>query len=57
MKFHVTAKIMLLVDGKIKSIKAGEIDTADKTLIEALEGAKGVSKVQLKAKAKSKQAD
>lgn len=55
MKFSVTAEKMILIDGKVKIIKAGEIETTDKDLIEALEGAKGVTKAQ--SKSKSKQAD
>jgi len=54
MKFDVTADTMLFVDGKMKSVKAGEIDTTDKGLIVALEGAKGVSKLQPKPKPKAK---
>lgn len=54
MKFNVTADKMLFVDGKIKSVKAGEIDTTDKGLIAALEGAKGVEKQAAKT-SKSKQ--
>jgi|AntDeeMetagen681_2_1112603.scaffolds.fasta_scaffold14902_2 hypothetical protein len=57
MKFSVTADTALLIDGKIKSVEAGEIDTTDKDLIAALSGAKGVNKLdkpQAKVKSKDK---
>lgn len=59
MKFSVTANTAVFVNGKIKTVKAGEIDTTDKDLIEALEGAKGVEKLESKPKQKikSKQTD
>jgi hypothetical protein len=50
MKFNVKADKMLFVDGKIKSIEAGELTTTDEALITALEGAKDVEKVQRKKK-------
>lgn len=53
MKFSVTANTAVFVNGKIKTVEAGEIETTDKDFINALEGAKGVTKAQSKAKSKS----
>lgn len=52
MKFIVTADTAVFVNGKIKTVKAGEIDTTDKDFIRSLEGAKGVTKAQAKSKSK-----
>lgn len=58
MKFNVKADKMLFVNGKIKSIKAGEVDTTDKGLIAALDGAKDVEKATPKtSKAKQEKQD
>lgn len=53
MKFDVTANTAVFVNGKIKTVPAGEFETTDKDFIKALEGAKGVTKAQSKAKSKS----
>ena len=57
MKFHVAANTAFFINGKLKSVVAGEIETTDEGLIKCLENAKGVTKIEVKAKAKSKQVD
>lgn len=52
MKFDVKADTAVFVDGKIKTVTAGEFETTDKGLIEALSKAKGVVKITPKAKPK-----
>ena len=48
MKFDVTADKMVMIDGKIITIKAGKLDTTDKALIAALGTCKGVSQAKRK---------
>ena len=50
MKFDLTANKMLIVNGDIVSIEAGEFETTDKALIEALKGAKDVKESKAKPK-------
>ena len=54
MLFSVTADKMVMIGGKIVTIKAGEFETTDKSLIEHLGKIKGVSEQkEVKAKAKA----
>ena len=54
-KFNLSSDKQLFVAGGIKSLKAGEVETEDKALIEALQNAVGVEEVKGKAPSKSKQ--
>lgn len=53
MRFSVTAQTAVFVNGKIKTVSAGELETTDKDFIQALEKAKGVNKLTPKAKPKT----
>ena len=55
MKFNVKADTMVIFNGKIKTIKAGEFETADKELCSLLENVKGVEKQVVKKPAKQDQ--
>lgn len=49
-KFKLSTDKTVFVRGGLKSLKAGEVDTDDKELIEALSKAKGVEEVKAKSK-------
>lgn len=50
MVFNVTAEKMVIIDGKIITIKAGKFETTDKALSDVLLKCKGVSQEQEKKK-------
>lgn len=49
MVFNVTAEKMVMIDGKIVTIKAGKLETTDKLVIDALSNCKGVTQEQKKS--------
>ena len=51
-KAGVVGTPTFFINGKLKNVEAGEIETTDEDLIKRLENAKGVSKIQAKKKSK-----
>lgn len=54
-KFNLSSDKQLFVAGGIKSLKAGEVETEDKALIEALQKATDVEEVKTRSASKPKQ--
>ena len=55
MKFQVAAEKLVMIDGKIITLRAGKLETTDKAFIERLSKCKGVK--QLPKKSAKKQAE
>ena len=51
MKFDVTDEKMVMIDGKIITIKAGKFETTDKAICETLQKVKGFKQVKQRKKA------
>ena len=57
MILNVTADKMVIIDGKIVTIKAGKFETTDKALSDSLLKCKGISQEQEQKKPVKKQAE